>query len=196
MINRILLISFFVFQFNLFGQNRWTAFELQSASTLENIDFLSDSEKEVILYINLARMYPKKFIDCELKRKQLGIMYYLPPDSVQYLQTLIQTLSTLQPRKPLLFDMDMYKLAKCYTNELGKSGRRGHERLNCDEGYLAECIGYRFGQGIDIALQLLIDYGVPKLGHRKICLSEKYNTVGVSCDEHLVSKRICVLDFH
>jgi hypothetical protein len=45
----------------------WTSEELEKANTAVNTYILSSEEKDVIKYINLARLYPQKFADLEVK---------------------------------------------------------------------------------------------------------------------------------
>ena len=60
----ILLISF-----TNFAQT-WTKEELTKANTLAKIADLTEVEKEAVMYINLARMYPKKFVEIEVKKSK------------------------------------------------------------------------------------------------------------------------------
>jgi len=50
----------FCSHFLAISQN-WTSEELQKANTAVNISSISSEEKEVIKYLNLARLYPQKF---------------------------------------------------------------------------------------------------------------------------------------
>ncbi len=173
----------------------WTSEELEKANTAVNIPSLTGEEKEVIKYINLARLYPQKFADLEVRD------YYGPVKWGNYLKTSAyreSLLTTLQNKKPvglLYFDENMYALANCYAKENGESGRIGHDRVICPTGYDAECISYGLEQAKDIALQLLIDHNVPSLGHREICLDGAYGKVGLSIQPHTVNKYCGVLDF-
>ena len=45
----------------------WTSEELEKANTALNTYILSSEEKDVIKYINLARLYPEKFANLEVK---------------------------------------------------------------------------------------------------------------------------------
>ena len=101
----------------------------------------------------------------------------------------------MRPRQPLKPDLTMYKLARCWAKESGESGLVGHNRVQCEKGFMAECCSYGKSTALGIVLQLLIDHGVPSLGHRKICLSDKYSLVGATISTHLTYRFTSVLDF-
>lgn len=175
---------------------KWTPEEWNAAHTAANITVLTPEEKEVIRYINLARLYPAKFAT-------LVVQNYVPPAEFgdylkgsPYKESLYNTLLSLKPLAPLQFDQNMYELAKCFAIESGKLGIVGHERKSCSqEGILSECCDYGSYTGKDIALSLLIDHDVPNLGHRVICLSPNVKAVGVKIAPHKDFKYCTVLDF-
>jgi len=180
----ILIALLFCISFNGLSQN-WTSQELENANTAANISILSNEEKEVIKYLNLARLYPQKFAIIEVKD-------YAPST---YKESLLVTLRYKTPVGLLYFDQSMYKLAECFATESGESGKTGHDRISCSNGYDAECCSYGYEKGKDIVLQLLIDKDVPSLGHRNICLDDSYKKVGLSIKTHTVYQYCSVLDF-
>lgn len=162
----------------------WTEAEWLSANTAKDAGMLTTAEKEIILYLNLCRLYPKKFAALEVKN-------YTPPaeygdylDHSPYQRSLLEELNTRQPVQALEFDIALYNQARCFAAELGNSGRAGHEHISCPEGNYAECLSFGMRTGKDIALQWLIDHDVESLGHRKICLSSSYHKIGVSVHAH------------
>ncbi len=163
----------------------WTTQELEKANTAANINILSNEEKEVIKYLNLARLYPQKFAIIEVKD-------YSPSS---YKESLLVTLKYKTPVGLLYFDESMYLLAECFAKESGESGKTGHNRISCSNEYDAECCSYGYEQGKDVVLQLLVDNDVPSLGHRNICLDESYKKVGLSIKPHTTYRYCCVLDF-
>jgi uncharacterized protein YkwD len=130
-----------------------------------------------------------------LKYKYLGINYRFDEDSIHYLKSLIETLETMEPVQPLYFDTTMQNYAKCYSKELGDVGRTGHKRKICTDGRFGECLSYGFGFGMDIVISLLVDDGVPSLGHREIILDPRFSRVGVSKSPHAKYTMCCVIDF-
>jgi tetratricopeptide (TPR) repeat protein/uncharacterized protein YkwD len=169
------LFAFFIIVFNLaLNAQTWTEAQLLKANTAKDITYLTQPERETILYINLARMYPKDFAKYELTNH---------PDS-KYKSSLIAQLKNAKATLPLNFDKELYENAKCFAAEQGKRGDTGHIRKQCKKNNYAECCSYGMESGKDIVLQLLVDKDVPSLGHRKNCLNNEYTKIGVSVHEH------------
>lgn len=175
---------------------KWTPTEWATANTAATVSVLTPEEKELIRYINLARLYPAKFAEQEVKD-------YVGPEifgdylkTSPYKQSLYKMLLTSKPLPPLQFDQEMYVLAKCFAIESGSSGTVGHTRKNCVQGDLrGECCSYGYDKGLDVALTLLIDHDVPSLGHRDICLSSNFKSVGIKIATHVRYINCAVLDF-
>ena len=60
-----LLLSYFLWFHG--GAQSWTQEQLATANTAKNKGYLNAVEKEVIQYINLARLYPQLFVKNELE---------------------------------------------------------------------------------------------------------------------------------
>ena len=174
----------------------FTAAQLDSANTAKSITQLSSEEKNVIKLINLARMYPKQFAKnyvAKYDEKKTGFDY--GPAYAKDKASLITNLNALKPLKPLIFDNEMYDLAKCWCVESGKSGAIGHNRKTCKSGYNGECCSYGFSGALDIVMQLMIDNGVPGYGHRKIILTPYYTKIGIKNGSHKEYSFVSVIDF-
>jgi len=188
-----LIALFLVVASQLYAQ-AWTQDQLSKANTAADIEYLSQVEKDVILYINLARLYPKQFARQEVNN------YYGPKKYGGYLKdspyraSLLKKLLTMQALKALRFDEKMYKSAKCFAIESGEAGKTGHKRTTCPEENVAECCSYGMSTGKDVVLQLLIDHGVPSLGHRKICLDPSYTKVGAGEYAHKAHETCTVVN--
>jgi uncharacterized protein YkwD len=87
----------------------------------------------------------------------------------------------------------MYEYAKCWAKESGKKGVIGHNRIRCKKGYFAECCSYGNLEPLEFVLNLLVDEGIPSLGHRKI-LFTNYKKVGVSINTHKTYGQCVVID--
>ena len=61
-----IIILFILISPQYYFSQTWSEHELAKANTCILIDDLSDIEKEAILYINLARLFPIKFAKIEL----------------------------------------------------------------------------------------------------------------------------------
>ena len=174
----------------------FTTTQLDSANTAKSITQLSSEEKNVIKLINLARMYPKQFAKnyvAKYDEKKTGFDY--GPAYAKDKASLIATLNETKPMKPLIFDNEMYDLAKCWCLESGKSGAVGHTRKTCKSGYNGECCSYGFNGALDIVMQLMIDYNVPGYGHRKIILTPYYSKIGIKNGSHKTYTYHSVIDF-
>jgi hypothetical protein len=184
----------FCCHFLAISQN-WTSEELQKANTAVNISSISSEEKEVIKYLNLARLYPQKFAVVEIKDYLGPTKYgdYLRTST--YKQSLLTELQYRSQVDPLFFDESMFLLAYCFAKESGQAGTTGHNRISCSSEYDGECCQYGPDQGKDIAIQLLIDHNVPSLGHRKICLDAEFDKVGASIKPHKEYGSCCVVNF-
>lgn len=168
----------------------WTDEQLDKASTASEINILSEDEKAAIMYINLARMYPKDFVLIELD----GLTDF-PIKNPSYLNSLKKELNDMPAREPLYFDNKVYDYAKCFAKESGERGYVGHTRKKCAKSFYPECCSYGMKAGWDIALQWLIDDGVSNLGHRKNCLEKGFNKIGLSIQYHKKYQVCAVADF-
>ena len=166
-----------------------TAEELQAANTAGTCSYLSQVEKDVILYNNLARMYPAKFASIELRgQRESG-----------YLTSLRNELNSMSALHPLTVHRASVNDARCWAVESGKRGITGHNRVGCDRHEAGHAWGencsYGKNTGRDIILQLLIDEGISNLGHRRNCLSRTFRSVGVGYATHTAYRFCCVMDF-
>ena len=184
----------FLFQFSIVNAQNWTTAQIERANTAKNIEYLTTTEKECILYINLCRLYPKDFLKYEVVNYFGTEKYGDYVKNSSYRQSLMNLLNYMQPIEPLYFDNEAYKNAKCFAIEQGKAGTTGHTRINCKDGNYAECCAYGMDTGKDIVLQLLIDHDVPSLGHRINCLNKAYTKIGVSVQNHAKWDTCAVID--
>jgi hypothetical protein len=164
----------------------WTRAQLDKANTAKNILYLTKTEKDAIMYLNLCRLFPKEFADLEVRQYQMGNEY---EDSVlaefdEFKKSLLNDLLTRKACRALEFNRILYLDAKCYSTEISTVNRNGHDRINCKESNYAECISFGKKTGRDIVLQLLVDAGIQSLGHREICLDGAYTEIGISGNRH------------
>lgn len=191
--NILLIFAFCISVSYAFSQN-WTEKQIEEANTAKDISYISQMEKDVIMYINLARLYPQDFARIELKD------YYGPAKYGNYLKnspyktSLEETLNTMKPVVALQFDQELYESAKCFAKESGEAGITGHTRVKCPKANVAECCSYGMDTAKDVVLQLLIDHNVASLGHRKICLDPSYTKAGASEHPHTKYTTCTVVD--
>jgi hypothetical protein len=159
-------------------------------------DYLSEEEKMVYYYLNLARTQPRYFADSVLKTYQGARGHdnsYLK--SSPYVTSLYRQLVGMKPLPVLQPDRTVFTSAACYAEVAGKKGLTGHERkgTNCPLHY-AECCSYGMETALDIVLQLLIDKGIENTAHRAICLGP-YTRLGVAIRPHKDYRQNAVLNF-
>lgn len=151
----------------------------------------------VLFYCNEARRDGKAFWD-KYESRISGGEYYV--------NSLRQDLLKVKNLPELLPSEKLYKSAEYHALDMGKAGMTGHDssdgtsfntRLtrmyggwtfgeNCSYGYL---------EPLDIVIGLLVDDGIPSLGHRKNLLNPKFNRVGIAIRDHKTYGNNCVQDF-
>ena len=198
------LCTFFLFIslfFSLDAQSayfdHWSEDQIQIANNASDLDYLTLEEKKVFLILNLARISPKLF-------QQHILQSYQVPEGFlddclvnnRYINSLSKALLTMDPISPLTPDKELWQHAKCHAIKSGKRGYVGHKRVGCPKpDPYSECCSYGFEKAIDIVVQLLIDYQIRDLGHRKIMLDAKQKLLGVSIQPHKNYVYNAVLDF-
>ena len=178
---------------------QWNRPEYIRCNTAANVVYMSVGERNVIYVLNLVRANPRLFASTVLKHypERTG-QDHLADDKV-YFQSLLKELQTMKPLEILLPDKDCYTSALCHATQAGMTGYVGHERKKneCRKKmyYNGECCDYGNSDPLEIVLSLLIDEGIPSLGHRSICLGQ-YGKLGVSLQPHKTYTYNTVMDFH
>lgn len=201
-------LYFLLITVNFFSASAQTPFskpQLAKCNTAQNARYLTAREKELVQLINLVRQYPKQFSRIYLEsdtsqaviNKKKSIADW---DTNYYVKTLKKRLQTMEPMNLLFPNDTLYQTAKCWAVESSKNNKFGHDRINCNYGYLAECCAYGSSSPLDILLLLLIDLNVPSLGHRFIILKGTYTEIGpaIYCEktnDDFYNSCTCVLDF-
>lgn len=172
----------------------------EKANTAVDVNYLSDDEKTVILYMNLARIDGEWFVKNILNEIDAGAY------TASNFKSLKSDLSKSKNLPPLQPGKNLSKAATFHAKDMGQTGGIGHqssdgtktfERVKkyAQGGYMGENCSYGPSDPLAIVLQLLVDDGVPSLGHRKAILSPNYTHVGVSIQPHKVYGYNCVQDF-
>lgn len=162
----------------------FTSGEIRIANTAVNENYLTAEEKNIYLFTNLARRFPKKFVKFyhayaaeDGESSKLRSNYYYT--------SLTKELNRMEPVGALLPDRKMFDLAECWAVESGQKGVTGHDRISCPEGYSGENCGYGYDStGLYFVMMLLIDEGVKSLGHRKNILYPDFKGLGAAIREH------------
>ena len=153
--------------------------------------FMTERELAVLDILNSIRRYP------QAAAAFLAQQYGTSMSDNQ--SSLYHTLLQASPDTAwLVFDKALYQSAACHALSAGQAGYRGHDCLKasgCTAYFFGECISFGFADPLAIVLQLLIDEGVPSLGHRKICLNLAYRTIGLAIRPHQSYQYNAVIDF-
>ncbi|MEW6468426.1 MAG: CAP domain-containing protein [Bacteroidota bacterium] len=177
---------------------KWDAKEIEKANSGKNISYLGDEEKRVITLCNMARVNPKLFAETIVEHYIDSVSY----KGSAYLNSLKKTLLTTKPMSALAVAEDMYAIAKDHAEQMGKTGKKGHE--NFEKRYaaakkkysgLGENCHYGSNKAMKIVMALLIDEGVGDSGHRKNILDPNFKYIGVALREHKSSTWNCVMSF-
>ncbi|MEI6142126.1 MAG: CAP domain-containing protein [Mariniphaga sp.] len=204
------LLLFIGFSSVLHGQVLFSPAELGAANTAGSVSYMSDEEKKVVQYMNLARMdgdkFYQSFIPEFLEYYNRAFSDKIQPNN-KYLLSLkadlkkVKGLVVLQPFK------NLYLSATFHARDMGKLGMTGHnssDGTSCDKrirrfypnaSCWSENCSYGMGSAINIVCQLLIDDGISSLGHRTNILKSVQRLVGVSIAPHKGYNYNCVMDF-
>ena len=196
----------------------WSEEELSMANTAKNAKYLNPQEKDLIMYMNLARINGEKFFNTYfqefLEAHNTQMVQYsnyrqLRIDKTdRYYKSLkkdlksIKDLPVFYPDESLSWvaqqhakDMNKYN----YADHKSKDGRSVKDRISSiyPKRALGENLAFGFSTGLGNVCMLLLDKGVSDLGHRKLILntSLKLNYVGVSIEPHKGYKYCSVTDF-
>ena len=215
---KLLIALFLVLYLSPASAQTWTAEELNAANTAANANYLSTEEKNIILYMNLARLDGGKFFStCFLQyvetnneeMKQYSNYDELKIDkSTSYYKSLKKDLQQIKGLPLLYPDKALCRVAAIQAENLNRHNLTGHisstgttPAMRIGKLYprkaLAENCEFGNNKGLNIVCNLLLDKGVPSLGHRMNILNTTYrfNFVGVSIARH-PSYRFCsVTDF-
>ena len=176
----------------------WNDPKYLKCNTAANVSYLSAEEKKTIYVLNMIRMNPVLFGKTVMQQYPDKGGHGVFRNSSFY-KSLIQTLQKTQPMELLYADSLCFKSALCHAQTTGKDGTVTHDRTTeeCKKQlyFRAECCHYGYNTALDILVSLLVDEGVPSLGHRESLLGA-YQKLGVSIQPHKKYGNTAVLDFH
>jgi hypothetical protein len=167
------------------------------------VNYMSSEEQNVIFYMNLVRLQPKVFLESIL----LPYVKLYKIEGNSYVKSLIKDLKKSKSVRVLTPKEDLFLVAKKHRVDIGKNGFTGHIGSNHNtfrkraskimrvyDG-AGECIGFGYDSAIQNVIELLIDIGIPSLGHRKTILNGEYNFAGASIGYHRDYDSCCVIDY-
>ena len=171
------------------GQAYISQYNFSDTSSASKTKWLSADERELMYWLNYARLNPEQFC-----MKYVYPRLRRDPDDINLI-TLADYMLSMKPVPALIPDKKLFESALCHAETMGKAGLTGHARKDgCKASFSGECCAYGNSSPLEIVMQLLIDSGVPSLGHRYICLGT-YTRLGVSIQPHKGYGTNAVLDF-
>jgi hypothetical protein len=164
----------------------WSTVEIKSADLARNLTGWSSVEKDVVMHVNLVRLYPRKYLSIVVLPWEMPERYRALDKSTSYYRGLVTELSRVQPMRAVVPSERLKVSADCFAKAQGERGTTGHNRWStgCPDLNTAENCQYGMDSGEDIVMRLLIDEGVTSLGHRKNLLNAEYKKIGVGHAAH------------
>lgn len=221
MMARLIMIFIFIISSVLAKaqkNNAWTKEELKVANTAGNAPYLTGEEKDIVIYMNLARMDGERFFNTFLQdfidvyneqMKQYNNYEKLRINRKDsYYRSLEKDLKNVKLLPAFWPDEALSWVAKQHAKDLNRNniaahkssdGRMPQDRIGkmYPKKASGENLAFGFPSGLGNVCMLLLDKGVPDLGHRKMILNTPYqlNTVGISIQPHKTYRYCAVIDF-
>ncbi|WP_133576922.1 CAP domain-containing protein [Pedobacter metabolipauper] len=196
----------------------WSKEELKFANTAGNASYLTGEEKDMVLYMNLARMDGEKFFNTYFQdfidQHNKQMVKYSNYNEIRvsrtdsYYRSLEKELKAIKGLPVLWPDEALSWVSKQHAKDMNKNNYAAHNSLDgrtvkdrigkmYPKRSFGENLAFGFQTGLGNVSMLLLDKGVPDLGHRKIILNTafKLNYVGVSIQPHKGYKYCSVTDF-
>nr|WP_068892056.1 CAP domain-containing protein [Pedobacter panaciterrae] len=196
----------------------WSKEELKMANTAGNSNYLTGQEKDLVIYMNLARMDGEKFFNTYFQdfvdaynKKAIKYSNYNElkiTKNDKYYRSLEQQIKAVKGLPMLWPDEALSIVARQHAKDMNRNNFSGHKSSDgrsvgdrISEIYPkrsnGENLAFGFSTGFENVCMLLLDKGVPDLGHRKMILNESYglNYIGVSIQPHKKYGYCAVIDF-
>jgi uncharacterized protein YkwD len=210
-----LLLLIFSYQVNA---QKWTDAEFRKANTAANASYLSNEEKNIVMYMNLIRIDGEKFyytfLEDYINNYNAKVRKYRNYNELRitrnnsYYTSLLKHLRGVKNLQLFYPDDKLTSLSRSHAQDLNRNNLDTHESSNGDKfskrlsryfpnKAMSENIDFGYSNSLDIVCHLLLDCGVPSLGHRFNLLDQKHklNTVGVSIQPHPSYTWCTVIDF-
>ena len=179
--------------------DQWDPEVVISLHTAEGIEYLTEEEQKVVLFMNMARhdgpLFASTFLDAYVTENKV--------ENTSYLRSLRKDLKKAVGLIPFQVEEDLTVVAQGHASLSGQTGHVGHKnfdkrfaplRGNPYTGWAENC-SYGYKDAVEIVITLLIDEGVKGVGHRNNILNPAFNSVGVAIYPHKTYKTNCVIDF-
>ena len=218
MIKQILAVFLLCFLSLSAKSQKWTDAEFRRANTAANADFLTNEEKNIVMYLNLIRIDGEKFyytfLEDYINNYNAKVRRYRNYNELKitrtnpYYTSLLKHLRGIKNLQVFYPDENLTSLSRSHAQDLNRNNLESHDSSNGDKfskrlaryfpnKAMSENIDFGYSNSLDIVCHLLLDCGVPSLGHRFNIIDQKYklNTVGVSIQPHPSYTWCAVIDF-
>lgn len=172
--------------------NKWPESIVRQCHEKSHIPYLSEEEQNTHFFLNLARANPRLFYDTFVTAYKDSMLV----NDNFYFRSLKSDMYKANAMPLLEGDILLFEAAKSHANEMGRTGKTGHSDVSGSPYYermnvlankyekLLESCQYGYSSGLFVVLDLLVDDGIPDLGHRKALLDNKAVFVGISMQKH------------
>lgn len=192
---------------------------VSDAATVESFipaaaDFLSPREKQIVAEMNFARANPAQYAAYleqlrplysgnELKRP--GKPSVVTAEGVAALDEAIRFLRSATPLAPLQVSKGLCSGARDHALDLLRSNGMGHRgsdgsfveqrvgRYGSWQKEVGENIAYEAASAREAVVNMLIDDGAPKRGHRKNIFNPNFGVAGVAVGDPAAPQTTCVV---
>lgn len=175
-----------------------------------------DLARAVLAELNAARANPKAYAEhLRVYRSQFSGKYHIPPGTrIRYVtkegtpavDEAVRFLERQRPLPIMAWSEGLARVAAELVRDQAKTGALGHgsgkmemraraERVGRWQSTIGENISYGPSAPRGVAMQLIIDDGVPDRGHRKNIFAPDFRVAGIACGPHPVYETSCVIDF-
>ena len=209
---------FFLFTTSIALAQKWTDAEFKKANTAANADYLTNEEKNIVLYMNLIRLDGEKFyytfLEDYINNYNSKVKQYRNYNDLKiarnnsYYVSLLKHIKGVKNLAMFYPDEKLTELSRGHAVDLNRNNLESHDSSNGDKfskrlskyfpnKSMSENIDFGFSNSLDIVCHLLLDCGVPSLGHRFNLLDQKYklNIVGISIQPHPSYSWCAVIDY-
>lgn len=167
---------------------------------VNDISFLTEMEKEIILELNAARTSPREYTDF---LKTLSER----PQWNKGLDEAIRFIEKKEPLPPLKaskgLSLSAHALVRDHgpeglTGHMTKDGKSIHDRMiiyGQPEGRTGEYLGYGYTEGAALVAKMVIDEGSSGKEQEAYVFNNNFLVVGVACGPHKSYRIMCVIDF-
>jgi uncharacterized protein YkwD len=193
--------------------------DIAALDTAANVDYLTGTEKDVILEMNKVRTNPKKYAELYIQprsRYYSGKNYSVPgqitivtQEGVAAVNGCVTALNRANSVGILTPEKGLSLAAKDHVTDQSKTGQTGHngsdrstpetrmKRYGTFSGSwtLGENLAYGDTTGREIVCSLLIDDGVPNRGHRTNIMNKAFTQSGVAYGTHTQYRTSCAITY-